>query len=81
MSGKTIAHILWNPAPHSGRVYGILDFSIFYHGGGEDHHIVQGTYVFQDYPNSDYIETVFGKISSDTIGVSGISLNRVGEIL
>lgn len=79
---KTIDHILWQNAPHEGDVHGILELTVFYHGGGREHIIIEGTYVFQKYPLSDYVDTIFGKFTVDNmIGVSGFNLNRVGEII
>jgi hypothetical protein len=79
---KTIDHIIWDHAPHEGRVSGILELVIYYHGDGHDNIIIEGTYVFQSYPLHDYVDTKFGKFSSDNMcGVSGIHLNRVGEII
>ncbi len=79
---KKIEHILWDQAPYEGKVHGILELTIYYHGGGHEHILVEGTYVFQKYPLCDYVDTKFGKFSSDNMcGVSGIHLNRVGEII
>jgi len=81
MTYKSIDHILWTPPPHEGTVYGILDVSIYYHGGDVHRVIFEGKYVFQKYPQSDYVESIFGKLDSETLGISGVSLNRIGEIL
>lgn len=79
---KTIEHILWDDTIHEDKLHGILDLTIYYHGGGHEHIIVEGTYVYQRYPLRNYVDTKFGKFNEDDMcGVSGIHLNRVGEII
>lgn len=79
---KTVEHIIWETSPYRGEIHGILQLTLFYHGGGHEHMIVEGTYVYQSYPESDYVDTKFGRFSKDTVeGVSGISIHKVGEII
>lgn len=79
---KEINHIIWNEVPYSGSISGLLDITVYYHGGGDERIIIDGTYVYETYPKSDYVRTLFGNFSKETLmGVSGIILERVGEIM
>lgn len=79
---KIVDHIIWEIAPYDGRVSGLLEITVYWHGGGHDHMIIQGTYEYGSYPVRDSITTPFGKITpDDIIGASGFSLHRVGEII
>jgi hypothetical protein len=74
-----IEHIVWEDWNYTDKnIHGILELEIYWHGGGTDIIIMQGTYTHNGrgkFANS------FVTIDGDTMGVSGVSLRRVGTIV
>lgn len=74
-----IEHIVWEDWNYTDKnLTGILELEIYWHGGGTDITIMQGTYTHNGrgkFTNS------FVTIDGDTMGVSGVSLRRVGTIV
>ena len=74
-----IEHIVWKNWNWSDKdVTGILEISAHRHGGGSDAIIMEGTY------NGNFRGKFSNRIltiDEDTMGVSGITLLRVGEIV
>lgn len=80
---KTVQHIVWNDKVYGDigeKISGICELEIFYHGGGSETIICQGVYIFEGL--GKFVNRVLGiEISRETLGVSGISLKRVGEFV
>jgi hypothetical protein len=76
---KKVQHIVWESAPHDGSVTGLLKVRVFYHGGGSDVVISDGTFTHGDHYVNTF-KTITGEISDHTSGVSGISVEAVGYI-
>ena len=73
-----IEHIIWEDWNYIDKnVFGILELEIHYHGGGTDRTIMQGTYVGR---RRGMFANQFVTIDENTMGVSGISLLRIGTI-
>jgi hypothetical protein len=73
-----IEHIVWEDSYDytADKIYGLLEIKIYWHGGGSDTLIAQGTY-----HKEGRFENRLIRIDEDTMGVSGISLVRVGTIV
>jgi len=74
----TVEHMVWEHWWEETVVTGLCHIEVFYHGGGSLKHIAEGTFTFSDDGRNKF-HTVFGEISCDTSGVSGIHLLRVGS--
>ena len=74
-----VEHIIWEDYHGADAVVsGLLDIEIHWHGGGTDRFIAEGTYT--DKGRGIYQNYLLGQISEDTMGVSGVSLRRVGHL-
>jgi hypothetical protein len=78
-----IEHIIWREPPHDLKYFeGLFEVEIYYHGDdGTTVAIVTGTYYDRDFQPDMYrtIRTEFGTITSNSLGISGIQLRRIGE--
>ncbi len=75
-----VEHIIWEDHSYDDTVVtGLLDIEIYWHGGGTDRFIAEGTYT--DLGRGIFQNRLLGQISEDTTGVSGIRLVRVGRIV
>jgi hypothetical protein len=73
-----IEHIIWEEWNYTDKkVFGILELDIHYHGGGTDRVIMQGTYINM---GRGMFANQFVTIDEDTMGVSNVSLLRIGTI-
>jgi hypothetical protein len=74
-----IEHIVWEDWNYTDKkLTGILDIEVYWHGGGTDTVIMQGTYT---HDGRGKFANSFVTISEDTMGVSGVSLRRIGTIV
>lgn len=80
-----IEHIIWKDYYGSESVVeGLLEIEVYWHGGGKDTFIAEGTYnsgVDDRTFKSRFKNSILGEVSEDTMGVSGIMLLRVGRIV
>ncbi len=75
-----VGHIIWEDYRGAEPVVsGLLDIEIHWHGGATDRFIAEGTYT--DKGRGVYQNYLLGQINEDTMGVSGVSLRRVGTIV
>lgn len=75
-----VEHIVWEDWNYTDKnVYGILELDVHWHGGGTDTIIMQGTYVNRG--GRGMFANSFMAIDEDTMGVSGITLRRIGQIV
>lgn len=75
-----VEHIVWEEWNYTDKnVYGILEIDVHWHGGGTDTLIMQGTYTNRG--GRGVFANSFMSIDENTMGVSGISLRRVGTIV
>lgn len=72
-----VEHIIWEDYSYDPSVSGILELEIYWHGGGTDLIIMQGTYTSL---GRGSFKNTFVTIDENTMGVSGISLRRVGHL-
>lgn len=72
-----VEHIIWEDYSHDPKVSGILELEIYWHGGGTDIFIMQGTYTSL---GRGCFKNTFVTIDESVMGVSGISLRRVGHL-
>lgn len=72
-----VEHIIWEDYSYEPKVSGILELEIYWHGGGTDIFIMQGTYYSLGLGS---FKNTFVTIDENTMGVSGISLRRVGYL-
>jgi hypothetical protein len=73
-----VKHIKWLKT-HDNLVSGILRLRVYWHGGGETEVVLQGVF---NQLEGEFKNTSFGlKLSSNTTGVSGVSLIGVMEEL
>ena len=73
-----VEHIIWEDWNWTDKnVTGILELEVYWHGGGTDIIIMEGTYVNNG--RGKFVNT-FVTIDEDTTGVSGITLRRIGKI-
>ncbi len=70
-----VEHIVWDRAPHEGRISGILELEVFWHGGGEDVVVIQGTFDIE----KGTLRVLHQEITFP--GSSGILVKRVGRIV
>jgi hypothetical protein len=74
-----IEHIVWEDWNYTDKkVFGILEIEVHWHGGGTDKFIMEGTYSNKD--RGLFTNRIMGTLSSDTEGVSNVSLLRIGTI-
>ena len=74
-----VEHIVWEDWNWTDKnLNGILEIEVHWHGGGTDVIIMQGTYINNG--RGKFINS-FITISEDTMGVSGITLRRIGTIV
>lgn len=74
-----VEHIIWEDWNWTDKnVTGILELEVYWHGGGTDIIIMEGTYVNND--RGKFVNS-FVTIDEDTEGVSGITLRRIGQIV
>lgn len=70
-----VDHIIWQQPSFSGKVTGLLDIEVSYHGGGSVNFLVTGTY------DCDARTLKINKpLVFDDMGISGISLKRFGVL-
>ena len=75
-----VEHIVWEDWNYTDKhVYGILEIEIYWHGGGTDTLVMQGTYTNRG--GRGMFANSFIAIDEDTEGVSGVSLRRIGTIV
>ncbi len=70
-----VEHIVWERAPNSGQISGILEVKVYWHGGGKDILVIQGTFD---------VETETLRVLRQEMtfaGASGIFVERVGRII
>lgn len=75
-----IEHIVWEDSydyTADNRIYGLLEIKIYYHDGGSNTLIMQGSY----HKEGRFENRLVGRIDEDAMGVSSISLIRVGTIV
>lgn len=73
-----IEHIVWEDWNYTDKkVHGILEIEVYWHGGGTDIVIMEGTFISD---GRGSFTNQFVSINEDTMGVSGISLRRIGTI-
>jgi hypothetical protein len=58
------------------RIYGLLEIEVYWHGGGSDCIIAEGTFYTKG--RGRFENRILGTVSEDTMGVSGVILRRVG---
>ena len=74
-----VEHIVWEDWNYTDKkVSGILELEVYWHGGGTDTITMEGTYTNDG--RGKFINT-FVTIDEDTMGVSGVSLRRIGTIV
>ena len=74
-----VEHIIWQDY-HRGDVKGILELEIFHHGDDEPTTcIMEGTYFEKNRCFQNFALGI--KIDGDTLGVSVVSVNRVGQLV
>lgn len=75
-----IEHIVWEDSYDytADRIYGILEIKIHWHDGGSDTLIMEGIYHKEGIFENRLLK---GRLDADSMGVSGISLVRVGTIV
>lgn len=75
-----VEHIVWEEWNYTDKnVYGILEIEVYWHGGGTDTVIMQGTYV--NIGGRGMFTNAFITVDENTEGVSGVSLRRIGTIV
>lgn len=74
-----VEHIIWEDYSGYDTVSGILDICVYWHGGGSDNLIMEGTF-HGDADRGACTNHLMGRFDADTMGVSGIILQRVGRI-
>lgn len=72
-----VEHIIWEDYSYDPSVSGILELEIYWHGGDKDIFIMQGTYYSL---GRGSFKNTFVTIDENTMGVSGISLLRIGHL-
>lgn len=72
-----VEHIIWEDYSYEDKVSGILELEIYWHGGGTNLIIMQGTYTSL---GRGCFKNTFVTIDENTISVSGVSLRRVGHL-
>ena len=73
-----VEHIVWQDYNH-GDVKGILELNIAWHGSDSTICIMEGTYFEKNRCFQNFALGI--KIDGDTLGVSGVSVNRVGQLV
>lgn len=74
-----IEHIVWENCNWTDKkVSGILEIEVYWHGGGTDTVIMEGTYINN---GRGSFTNHFVSIDENTTGLSGISLRRIGTIV
>jgi len=74
-----VEHIVWEEWNYTDKnVFGILELDIHWHGGGTDRVIMQGTYTAI---GRGMFTNQFVTVDEDTMGVSGVTLKRIGTIV
>jgi len=74
-----VQHIVWQDWNCEDRkVVGILELEIFHHGSDSDIVIMEGTFIADGHGKfmNSYVT-----IDENTIGISGVSLRRIGQII
>ena len=73
-----VEHIVWEDSYDytADRIYGLLEIEVYWHGGGSDCVIAEGTFYTKG--RGRFENRILGTVSEDTMGVSGVSLRRVG---
>ena len=73
-----IEHIVWEDSYDytAERICGLLEIEVYWHGGGSDCIIAEGTFYTKG--RGRFENRILGTVSEDTMGVSGVSLRRVG---
>lgn len=76
-----IEHIVWEDSYDytAERIHGLLEIEVYWHGGGTDRVIAEGTFYTKG--RGRFENRILGTVSEDTVGVSGVSLRRVGTIV
>jgi len=73
-----IEHIVWEDWNYDDKkVSGILELEVYWHGGGTDIVIMEGTYTHDG--RGKFVNS-FVTIDEDTMGFSGMTLRRIGQI-
>ena len=75
---NTVQHVLWEDAPHDDVVRGLLKIEIYFHGGGTNRLIIEGSHnekTGETFLSGFYTPLDFGP------GVSGVSVRAVGRIV
>lgn len=76
-----VEHIVWETHWDSSDIlYGICEIQVCWHGGDSDVIVLQGSY----YASINQFKNDFMALNQDTMdamGISGISLKRIGRII
>jgi hypothetical protein len=74
-----VEHIVWEDWNYTDKnVFGILELDIHWHGVGTYRVVMQGTYTAT---GRGMFTNQFVTVDEDTMGVSGVTLKRIGTIV
>lgn len=77
-----IQHIIWDDSvKFDPKVTGICEIEIYYHGGGSNTILVEGTYEIINGKGKFTNRDLGISVGEDTTGVSDVFLVRVGNIV